>query len=165
MSESEHVRGELIRGLKTGPSILEDFFSGIPEADLHKHRGKGFWTLYEHVEHLALTQLMLFKRLQRFVKEEKPEFVPFFPEEQEEKKEEKIKPVAEVLSTFRRWREKQVQLIESADDALWEKKAIHPEYEQYGFKILVRHILLHDSFHLYRMEELWLTRDEYLTEL
>jgi len=27
---------------------------------------------------------------------------------------------------------------------------------------LERHILMHDHWHMYRMEELWLTRDAYL---
>ncbi|UCF96684.1 MAG: DinB family protein [Spirochaetaceae bacterium] len=165
MSDRDASHKALIQGLKLGSGILEDFLAGIPEAALHRKRREDFWSLYEHVEHLAITQLMLYKRLERFVKEEHPEFVPYFPDEKEEKREKKIKPVAEILSSYRRWRDKQVQLIEKADSALWEKTATHPEYEQYGFKILVRHILLHDSFHLYRMEELWLSRDEYLTEL
>jgi uncharacterized damage-inducible protein DinB len=163
MSHPNKAHEELIEGLKIGPKILEDFVSGIPEAQLHRRRREGFWSLYEHAEHLAIVQLMLYKRLERFVKEERPEFVPYFPDEQEEKKEKKIKPIADILSSFARWRDKQVKLIESGDAALWEKTAIHPEYEQYGFKILVRHILLHDSFHLYRMEELWLSKDEYLS--
>jgi hypothetical protein len=165
MPNPDEARQALIAGLKLGPQILEDFVSGIPEQQLHRKRGEGFWSLYEHVEHLALTQLMLYKRLESFTKEERPEFVPYFPDEKEEKHEKKIKPVADILSMYRRWRDKQVELIEGGDGTLWEKSAVHPEYEQYGFKILVRHILLHDSFHLYRMEELWLARDEYLTEL
>jgi hypothetical protein len=165
MPKTTNIREQLIQGLKLGPGILEEFVSGIPEEQLLRRRGQGFWSLYEHTEHLALTQLMLYKRLERFQAEEHPEFVPYFPDKEDSKEEKKFKPVAEVLSNYRRWRERQVQLIESGDTALWEKTAIHPEYEQYGFKILVRHILVHDSFHLYRMEELWLARDEYLTEM
>ena len=52
-----------------------------------------------------------------------------------------------------------------ADAGTWQKTATHPEYAQYSFYILVRHILMHDHWHMYRMEELWLTRDEYLTQL
>jgi hypothetical protein len=83
MPNPDNARRSLIEGLKLGPGILEDFVSGIPEGQLHRKRGEGFWSLYA----------------------------------------------------------------------------------QYGFKILVRHILLQASFHLYRMEELWLARDEYLTEM
>jgi hypothetical protein len=165
MPHSNKAHGELIQGLKLGTKILEDFVSGVPEAQLHSRRREGFWSLYDHVEHLAETQSMLSKRLERFVKEERPEFVPYFPDEQEEKKEKTIKPISEILTSYARWRDKQVKLIESGDAALWEKTAIHPEYKQYSFKILVRHILLHDSFHLYRMEELLLSKDEYLTEM
>jgi hypothetical protein len=166
MGVDENARRALTQGLKLGPRILEDFVEGISETQLHRNRGEGFWSLYEHVEHLAVTQLMLCKRLERFVKEERPEFEPYFPDEgEQQRREKKTKPAADILAVYRRWRDKQVALIEGADASLWEKTAIHPEYEQYGFKILVRHILLHDSFHLYRMEELWLSRDEYLMEM
>jgi hypothetical protein len=165
MSHPDKAHEELIEGLKLGPKILRDFVTEIPEAKLHNRRGDGFWSLYQHVEHLAIVQLMLYKRLERFVKEERPEFVPYFPDKEKEKKERKSKPIAEIVSSYTRWRDMQVKLIESGGGKLWEKTAIHPEYEQYGFKILVRHILLHDSFHLYRMEELLLSKDEYLTEM
>ena len=165
MSNPDNIYQTLIDGLKLGPQILEDLISGIPANQLKRKRGKGIWSLYEHVEHLALTQLMLYKRLERFLREEHPEFVPYFPQETAEQVDEEVKPISDILSTYRRWRDKQLRLIEGGDDALWEKTASHPEYEQYGFKILIRHILLHDSFHLYRMEELWLTRDEYVTKM
>ena len=165
MDRKTGIREALVQGLKQGPVLLEDMVSGIGAEELQHRRREGFWSLYEHIEHLAVTQLMLFKRLERFGKEEHPEFVPYFPDKEESKEEKKPKPVADILAGYRRWREKQVQLIEAGGDDLWSKTATHPEYEHYGFKILVRHILLHDSFHLYRMEELLLTRDEYLTEL
>jgi len=45
------------------------------------------------------------------------------------------------------------------------KETSRPEYENYSLFILVRHILMHNHWHMYRMEELWLTRDAYLTKL
>jgi hypothetical protein len=162
MSATRQAREELIQGLRIGPRLLEDFVSAVPEAELYRSRKEGFWSLYEHAEHLAVTQAMLHGRLERFFSEERPEFVPYFPDEQEPKGEKKRNPIADILTTFARWRDRQVELIERADEKTWRKQAVHPEYERYGFKILVGHILLHDGFHLYRMEELWLTRDEYL---
>jgi hypothetical protein len=165
MSATRQDREELIQGLRLGPGILENFVSRVPARELYRSRKEGFWSLYEHVEHLAATQVMLHRRLERFLAEERPEFVPYFPDGQEPEGEKEDKPIADILSTFARWRDKQLALIEAADEKTWEKKAVHPEYAQYGFEILVRHILLHDGFHLYRMEELWLTRDEYLRPL
>ena len=64
MSNPENARQAIIEGLKLGPGILEDFVYGISPEQLQRKRGEGFWSLYEHVEHLALTQLMLYKGLE-----------------------------------------------------------------------------------------------------
>jgi hypothetical protein len=68
------------------------------------------------------------------------------------------------LDQFTRYRYKQLLLLESADHITWKKTATHPEYEAYSLYILTRHVLMHDYWHMYRMEELWLTRDVYLTK-
>ena len=44
----------------------------------------------------------------------------------------------------------------------WTRKAKHKEYIEYTPYIMLRHILMHDHFHMYRIEELWLTTDEFL---
>jgi hypothetical protein len=69
------------------------------------------------------------------------------------------------LDQFARYRASQLLLLESADKTTWKKTASHPEYDHYSLYILTRHILMHDHWHMYRMEELWLTRDAYLTRL
>jgi hypothetical protein len=69
------------------------------------------------------------------------------------------------FEAFNQYREKQVSLLETADDITWQKTGRHPEYTLYSLYILARHILMHDHWHMYRMEELWLTRDEYLTKV
>ena len=159
--EHKHI----IESLKSFSQILTDFMKGIPEDKLHQRRGEDFWTIYEHLHHLAITQLMFFKRLDMFKKQAEPKIVPFIPDGQARQSEAPIKSFQELLSTFAKWRQKQVELIESVDTTIWQKTADHPEYDLYTFEILVRHILLHDGFHIHRMEELWLAKDEYLTKL
>ena len=36
--------------------------------------------------------------------------------------------------------------------------------KKYNFEIVLNHILFHDYWHMYRIEELWLTKDEYLSK-
>lgn len=74
-------------------------------------------------------------------------------------------PTDESLQKFSLWRGRQVELIESLPAEVWRRIGSHPEYTQYSLSILIRHILMHDHWHMYRMEELWLTNDEYLTVL
>ena len=156
---------DLLDGLGRSDHILSEFVKTIPVAKMNLRRGDGFWTIAEHVSHLAQVQPMLLERLQRFMDEDRPEFVPYVPgsdgaEARSPQMEQKI-----ALESFAHHREKQLALLEKADQADWQKIAIHPGFELYSLYILVRHILMHDHWHMYRMEELWLTRDAYLTKL
>lgn len=159
-------RQDLLEGLRRTPNILAGFVETIPADKLDVRRGKGFWTVAEHVSHLAQVQPMMLGRFQRFMAEEHPEFIPYLPGAGEE--EPATPPRMEMnaaLAQFADLRQQQLQLLESADDATWQKTATHPEYERYSFYILARHTLMHDYWHMYRMEELWLTKDAYLTTL
>jgi len=157
---------DLLEGLRRAPKILSEFVKTIPEGKMDLRRGEGFWTVAEHVGHLAQVQPMLLDRFQRFMNEDHPEFVPYIPGNG---KDEPDTPprlnITTALGQFAQYRNKQLELLESADDITWQKTATHPEYETYSLKILTRHTLMHDYWHMYRIEELWLTRDAYLTKL
>jgi len=105
---------------------------------------------------------MLLERLQRFLDEDRPEFVPYIPGDAEEEGRSLEMEMKAALAEFAQCRKLQVALLEKADDAAWEKTARHPEYDLYTLHILTRHILMHDHWHMYRMEQLWLTKDEFL---
>jgi hypothetical protein len=156
---------ELVDALELNAIILENFVRQIPESGLHRNRGEGFWTVYQHVFHVALIQPLMYKRFKLFKTEEKPVIVPYNPFGDEEDKSPKVRPVGEIMDSFKDWRRRQVELIRSCDDSVWEKQGVHPEYDQYTMEIVIRHVLTHDGFHMYRMEELWLAKDEVLTKM
>ena len=156
----------ILDGLRRAPDVLSAFVRTIPADKLDLRRGEGFWSVAEHVSHLAQVQPMLLERIQRFMKEDHPVFVPYIPGNGGEKSDNPSRmEIITALGQFSECRNKQLALIEIADDNTWQKKASHPEYEFYSMYILARHILMHDYWHMYRMEELWLTRDAYLTRL
>ena len=155
----------LLDGLAQAVPILTEFVATIPAEKMTLRRGAGFWTINEHVSHLADVQPMLLVRLQRFVDEASPQFVPFVPDDDAADSGPPNMTPGDALAQFADCRQQQLDLLKQADDRTWKKTATHPEYAQYSFYILVRHILMHDHWHMYRMEELWLTRDEFLTEL
>lgn len=157
---------DLLDSLRRTPKILAQFVQTIPESRLDLRRGEGFWTIAEHVSHLAQVQPMLIKRIERFLHEEHPQFVPFIPGHGKAEPETPARmELAAALDQFARDRAGQLLLLEGAEAGAWTRSATHPEYEAYSLYILARHILMHDYWHLYRMEELWLTRDAYLTRL
>jgi uncharacterized damage-inducible protein DinB len=156
---------DLLEGMKRSGNILKAFVTSIPESNLNERRGDGFWTIAEHVIHLADVQSMLLERIQRFIDEDLPEFVPYFPKDDEKDTRPENIEIDAALMAFQEVREKQIALLTKTDKTVWKKTATHPEYDQYSLYILVRHILMHDHWHMYRMEELWLTKDAYLTDV
>ena len=155
---------DLLDGLERSPRILSAFVGSIPADQLNRRRRDGFWTVAEHVSHLAQVQPMLLERLQRFRDEDHPIFVPYIPGEGEDEPETPpVMAMADALHQFAQVRTRQLNRLAGADPSLWERQGDHPEYARYSLYILSRHILMHDHWHMYRMEELWLTRDAYLT--
>lgn len=156
----------LVDGLRQSPAILAALVQSIPEDKLDVRRGDGFWTIAEHVSHLAQVQPMLRDRLKRFLAEEHPTFVPYLPGEGEDEPDTPVRlPMDVALAQFGEIREEQCRLLDNADANRWNRQGTHPEYDQYSLHILTRHLLMHDHWHMYRVEELWLTRDAYLTRL
>jgi uncharacterized damage-inducible protein DinB len=153
---------DLLDGLRSSINILSAFVMALPENKLNRRRGVGFWTIAEHASHLAQVQPMLLERLRRFLAEDRPEFVPYIPGDAEKEDKPPKMEMKATLAEFAQCRQQQLVLLEKADDTAWQKTAIHPEYDLYTLYILTRHILMHDHWHMYRMEQLWLTRDEFL---
>ena len=157
---------DILNSLRQAPGVLTDLVGTIPEKRMALRRGDGFWTISAHVSHLAQVQPLLLGRLRRFRDETRPSFVPYVPADDEKVPEPApLIPTASALAQFSKLRAAQLDLIENWDAAIWSKEADHPEYDCYTGLILVRHILMHDYWHMYRMEELWLTRDAFLTRV
>jgi len=157
---------DLLAGLRGSIRILSEFVTALPQDKLDLRRGDGFWTIAEHVSHLAQVQPMLLDRIKRFVAEAHPEFIPYIPgEEEEEPDTPERMDIADALGQFTATRNEQLSVLADTDDVVWGREANHPEYELYNLHILARHLLMHDHWHMYRMEELWLTKDAYLTHM
>jgi DinB family protein len=157
---------DLLDGLSRSANVLSAFVQTIPADQQHQRRGDDCWTIAEHVSHLAQVQPMLLERLQRFRDEDHPIFVPYIPGEGEDASDTpEVMPMDAALDKLALFRGRQVALLNGVPAAVWEKTGSHPEYVIYSFYILARHILMHDHWHMYRMEELWLTQDAFLTQV
>ena len=153
-------RPELAAGLRNNAAVLRNFMAEMSDEAVDR-RIKDYWTIREHLEHLVLCQAMLLGRMEQFVAEERPVMKPYVPTEAPPA----ARSVGVLLDEFEALRSRQLTLIEGASEAVWARKGEHPEYKDYGFEILVRHTLLHDSFHMLRMEELWIMKEELIQEL
>ncbi len=153
----------LIQCLENSPIIFKNLIDAIPPELLKQKRIKGKWSIHEHACHLAQAEKMIYERFEVFEKEERPVFLPYIPG--------KTIPVGHLLqldlnielNSFFNLRKRMVELLNGFSEDIWHKKANHHEYNEYSSYILLRHTLMHDHFHMYRIEELWLTKEEYLS--
>jgi hypothetical protein len=107
---------------------------------------------------------MLYERILKFKNEDYPVIKPYFPEN-EGVEEENISSIESLIENFKSVRKNQIDILENLDAKDFNKSAVHDEYKKYNLEILMNHMLFHDYWHMYRIEELLLTKDEYLTEL
>jgi uncharacterized damage-inducible protein DinB len=147
--------------LRTLPDVVESWFRAIPPAHLDVRRRPDAWTLREHLYHVAGVQHMLMGRMLLLHDSPNPEIVPYFPQN-EPALAERFPSVDAAFAEYRTRRAEQLALLHTMDDVVWNKSALHAEYERYDLGILVHHMVFHEYWHFYRMEELWLTRDKYL---
>jgi uncharacterized damage-inducible protein DinB len=153
-----------INQLEQNILIYEDLLADIPKESMKVRRMAEKWSIHEHACHMAEVEHLMYDRFLTFKNVEYPVFQPFL--------QEKARPDIHLLEMdfkkairhFKQERTRTVQLVRGFDENDWKKEATHPEYKEYNAKILLRHLLMHDNFHMYRMEELWLTRDPYLKQ-
>jgi uncharacterized damage-inducible protein DinB len=157
----DKMREVFLQTLRNNSQILEDFLTKMSSKEIN-YQIKDFWTIRQHVEHLITTQKVILARIKQFLVEEQPIMKPFIPETV---KEEDPKEISILINEFKDIRNQQITLIEKAEDRIWKRKGTHPQYKKYSFEILVRHAILHDGFHMWRMEELWIENENLIMEL
>lgn len=152
----------IIQNLRNGPDLLEGLLRGIPAELLKAERKKGKWTIHAHACHLAVAQPVMLARLKTFIDDPAPVFKPYFPDREAGEEDLLGRDLRKEISLYREHRARFLEAVSSMDGSLWHKEARHPEYEIYTPYIMTRHIMMHDYLHMYRIEELWLTRDAFL---
>ena len=158
------LKKDLIVGLSNNKNILKQFISIMKEDEIQR-RIRDYWTIYEHLDHLVLTQKMLLGRIQQFIVENPPVIIKPYTPDENVKVEDANKTAKDLVNEFCKLRDIQIGLIKRAKRNVWSKDGKHEEYSKYTFEILLRHILVHDSFHMARIEELWIKKEQYIMEL
>ncbi|MBN1533768.1 MAG: DinB family protein [Spirochaetes bacterium] len=159
MTEITTAELEALRGI---PGIIGRYAAAIPEGDLDVRRSDDAWTVREHLYHIADVQEMLLGRMRTIIEQDEPVIEPFFPQG-DPGIAAKYGSVREAMEAYRDCRERQLRLLESAPPEAMRREAAHRAYRHYSLPVLVTHMLFHEYWHMYRIEELWLTRDEYFS--
>lgn len=154
--------GRTLHLLSESPAVLRDLISRIPPELLKVRRIPGKWSIHEHACHIVDVQPVLLRRFEKFRDEEVAHITPYIPGDTDPSDHLMNMNLNMILDDFYRLRSEMTAFLEKMPQSYWEKKATHGEYTEYGPSILLRHLLLHDHVHMYRIEELWLTKDEFL---
>lgn len=152
----------ILANLENAPDVLENLVKDVPPELLKAHRKPGKWCIHSHACHIVVAQPMLLERLRRFQTEAEPEFIPYNPDKDVGESALLAMDLGEQLAKFRSLRGELLDRTSAMDDSFWGRRARHPEYALYTPYIMLRHIMMHDYLHMYRIEELWLTRPDYL---
>ena len=155
------IKNDFIKILDLNKNILCQFIESMTNIEIN-NRIKNYWTIYEHIEHLTFSQNILVGRIKQFLEEDNPKIKPFGAENRTFGKKYSVK---ELLKKYCELRDEQIKLIKNANEDIWKKEGMHEEYKKYTFEILIRHVILHDSFHMWRMEELWIENEDLIKEL
>ncbi len=148
--------------LEASPVFLEHLIGGYSAEQLRTRRIPGRWSAHEHACHVCVGEKFAFhKRIALFLTEPSPviqplsgdDFAPDFYISMD---------IGQSLDEFHRLRNLSLQYIRDFPEDLWDSRAQHPEYFLYTPRIMVRHLLMHDHWHFYRIEELLLTREGFL---
>lgn len=145
------------------PEIIETYYNNIPEEALDRKRSENAWTIREHLYHIAEVQEMLYSRILKIRDEENPVITPYYPENESELVS-KFQSMQHAFEHYKAVREKQISLVGQLMEADYEKEAKHDQYIKYNITIVLNHMIFHEYWHMYRIEELWLTKDEFFTE-
>jgi uncharacterized damage-inducible protein DinB len=148
----------LLDSLQRTPGVLTPLVQSIPKEFLHLRRGEGFWTIAEHVWHLADLEPLMLKRVQSFVEQDNPQFVGYTPPEDITTLQI---DVDQTLATYANRRKDLMALLPKLTPEIWSRKGVHPRFITCDCRIMVRHILTHDYWHMHRISALWLLKDEF----
>jgi hypothetical protein len=143
------------------PCIIENYFLNIPQNVLDIKRNESTWTIREHMVHLLGVQEMLLGRMIKIINESSPKIEPFFPDKENKNDDSKYKNLSILFEEYKNYRTQQINLIKTLDDITLDRSADHKEYINYTIRLMVNHMIYHEYWHMYRIEEIWLTKEEY----
>lgn len=155
-------KSRIIEGLDSAPATIADLISGLDPESLRIRRIPSKWSAHEHLCHLASVQPMFNARLEAFRDQAEPRFDYFTPAKAGPGLSLAELDLRKSLEGFSAARRAFAGMLRKLPAAAWDKQGFHPEYSIYTPYVMARHLCFHDNLHLYRVEELLITRDEYL---
>ena len=148
----------LLDTLANVPQLLEEYISNIPIDKYDFRTLPENWTIREHIYHIANVQKLLTGRIEKIHSDENPIIQPYFPQN-ETNIDKFYNSIESAFVEYKSNRRNQIEILYSLKNADFQKEAQHGEYIHYNIPIIMNHIIAHEYWHMYRIEELWLTKE------
>ena len=149
----------LIAGLAAAPELVTELVRETPESNLKRRPVPSRWSVHEHACHLAAVEPLFSDRLDLMLSQRHPTVISYDPSEADQAGALLELDLDSELRRFTDERARLVQRVSSLSAEDWGRSAEHPQYAPYSIAIMVRHVLMHDMLHAYRIEELALKKD------
>ena len=144
----------ILNALQETPRILKELISEIDPSLYKKELVKGKWCIHEQATHVAVSDIYGFQnRLKGFKLLEKPIIEPLSGDNFDKDFFIKL-DLKQSIDNFFEIRQTTISQARSFNQNDWNKIAIHPEYKTYTPYIMLRHLLMHDHSHLYKIEDM-----------
>ncbi|WP_346881240.1 DinB family protein [uncultured Algibacter sp.] len=144
----------ILKALEETPRLLKELISEI-DPELYKLEvTKRKWSIHENATHIAVSDIYGFqKRLKDFKNQEKPIIEPLSGDNFDKDFFLKLN-LKKSIDDFYEIRQNTIVLAKEFNQNDWNKLAVHPEYKTYTPYIMLRHLLMHDHSHLYKIEDM-----------
>ena len=144
----------ILNALAETPRLLQELILEINPKLYKKKIIKNKWSIHENATHIAVGDIYGFqKRLTDFKEQEKPVFQPLSGDSFDKNFFMEL-DLKKAITDFFKLRQQTIELVRSFNSKDWNKPAIHPEYKIYTPYIMLRHLLMHDHNHLYKIEDM-----------
>lgn len=149
----------LIAALENAPGIIIPLIREMPLQYLKRRPSPAKWSAHEHACHLTNSDGPFLARLDLMLAAPSPYIKSLLPSPEEEAGALLNVDLDEALGKYVSERAGLVKRLKELSVEDWQRTAEHEEYCQYSVWIMFRHLLTHEMFHAYRIEELLLKKD------
>src|SRR5262245_25546280 len=149
----------LIASLEAAPGIIIGLIREVPPQNLKRRPASNKWSAHEHACHISSGHEAFLARLELMLSDRFPKIKSMEPSPDEEAGSLLSVDLDEALDHYVRERALLVKRLKELSVEDWQRTAEHEAFSHYSVHIMFRHMLNHEMFHAYRIEELLLKKD------
>ena len=132
---------------------LRGLLVGLEEWQLAKPPAPCKMSLKQTAVHLGHTNQMFAERVEQMLELDQPP-IKVIDAALEDLESYKTADLDKAIEEFLRGRKGLIERLGKLHPQEWQRRAVHPEYQNYDVQMAVEHLLLHEAHHLYSMEQL-----------